>query len=86
MDWEIADVDDATLPLSLYVHIPWCKCPYCDFTRRTACHADQQAYVAVLLLTLDGELASRAGLVGSAAFFGGGNLESGLRADASTSC
>ena len=23
----------APLPLSLYVHIPWCmkKCPYCDF-------------------------------------------------------
>jgi coproporphyrinogen III oxidase-like Fe-S oxidoreductase len=25
--------DDTGIPLSLYVHLPWCvaKCPYCDF-------------------------------------------------------
>ncbi|EGE16730.1 coproporphyrinogen III oxidase, partial [Moraxella catarrhalis BC1] len=26
-------LDPAHIPLSLYIHIPWCvkKCPYCDF-------------------------------------------------------
>ncbi len=26
-------IDEATVPLALYIHIPWCvkKCPYCDF-------------------------------------------------------
>ncbi len=81
---EPADVvDDATLPLSLYVHFPWCvrKCPYCDFNSH-AQHAgvDQQAYAAALLLDLDKELASQAGRPVGSVFFGGGT-PSLLRAD-----
>lgn len=51
----------APVPLSLYIHFPWCvkKCPYCDFNS----HAQrgeipEQEYVAALLRDLDFELAS----------------------------
>lgn len=47
------------IPLSLYIHIPWCvqKCPYCDFNS----HAIQQQlpeaeYVTQLLADLDADL------------------------------
>jgi coproporphyrinogen III oxidase-like Fe-S oxidoreductase len=64
-----------TLPLSLYVHLPWCvrKCPYCDFNSHTAGEAaDKQRYVDALVedIRLEG---ARAGerAIGSV-FFGGG--------------
>ncbi|SUO97135.1 radical SAM family heme chaperone HemW [Suttonella ornithocola] len=41
-----------TIPLSLYIHIPWCvrKCPYCDFNSHTLKIApDESAYIAHLL-------------------------------------
>lgn len=44
------------LPLSLYVHIPWCvrKCPYCDFnSHEQAGPLPEKAYLAALLDDLD---------------------------------
>ncbi len=47
------------LPLSLYIHIPWCakKCPYCDFNSHAVkAPIPEQDYVAALLRDLDHEL------------------------------
>ncbi len=66
------------LPLSLYVHLPWCvrKCPYCDFNSHRA--PDQlpiDAYVTALLADLDRDLADMPQLAArpvDTVFFGGG--------------
>ena len=65
----------ASIPLSLYVHIPWCvrKCPYCDFNS----HAlrgpiDQAAYVDALLHDLDQEAERQALPPIQSVFIGGG--------------
>ena len=67
------------IPLSLYIHIPWCekKCPYCDFNSHMAkTQVNEPAYVAALLADLDRDLADyRATLKNrtlSSIFFGGG--------------
>ncbi|MCR5537226.1 MAG: radical SAM family heme chaperone HemW [Succinivibrio sp.] len=42
---------DTPLPLSLYIHYPWCvrKCPYCDFNSRPKGQADEERYVRALV-------------------------------------
>jgi putative oxygen-independent coproporphyrinogen III oxidase len=72
-----------SLPLSLYVHIPWCvrKCPYCDFNSHEAKNAlPEDLYVAVLLQELDSHLHLIAGRPLVSIFFGGGtpSLFSGI--------
>lgn len=64
------------LPLSLYIHIPWCvrKCPYCDFNSHAQSgELPEQIYVAALLSELDQyhhhDVAERPIL---SIFFGGG--------------
>lgn len=47
------------IPLSLYVHIPWCvkKCPYCDFNSHEARkEVPEEKYVKALLTDLESEL------------------------------
>ncbi|AVP97743.1 YggW family oxidoreductase [Ahniella affigens] len=41
----------AAIPLSLYVHIPWCvrKCPYCDFNSHERQDDAEPQYVAALI-------------------------------------
>ncbi|MBS9777122.1 MAG: radical SAM family heme chaperone HemW [Gammaproteobacteria bacterium] len=52
-----------TIPLSLYVHIPWCvqKCPYCDFNSHnipaSVGKLPEREYVARLLADLDADIA-----------------------------
>jgi putative oxygen-independent coproporphyrinogen III oxidase len=51
---------DAPIPLSLYVHFPWCvkKCPYCDFNSHALRGSiPEDAYIDALLRDLDWELA-----------------------------
>jgi len=63
------------IPLSLYVHIPWCvkKCPYCDFNSHTKDSSyDETRYVEALLVDLDKEYLHCQQRTLSSVFFGGG--------------
>ncbi len=61
-------------PLSLYVHLPWCreKCPYCDFNSHAANTFPAARYVDALLADLERELPRVWGRPVSSVFFGGG--------------
>lgn len=65
----------APLPLSLYVHFPWClrKCPYCDFNSFEApsCIAEQE-YVGALLADLEQDLCRIDQRPVISVYFGGG--------------
>ncbi len=64
-----------TLPLSLYVHIPWCvkKCPYCDFNSHEKNQSfDEENYLKALLIDLDKEYQNSQQRTLSSIFFGGG--------------
>ncbi len=63
------------IPLSLYIHIPWCirKCPYCDFNSHNAPQQlPEQAYVQALLRNLEQELPHIWGRRLESIFIGGG--------------
>ena len=67
------------LPLSLYIHIPWCikKCPYCDFNSHVADKSDngqipEAAYIKALLEDLEQDLEWVQGRPLHSIFFGGG--------------
>ena len=63
------------LPLSLYVHVPWClkKCPYCDFNSHALREAlPEREYVAALIADLESALPLIWGRRIDSVFFGGG--------------
>lgn len=62
------------IPLSLYVHYPWCvqKCPYCDFNSHTQGQQDEAAYIEAMLRQLEQSLPSIWGRPIHSIFFGGG--------------
>ena len=63
------------IPLSLYVHIPWClkKCPYCDFNSHEKNQTfNESRYVKALLIDLDEEFKYCQQQSLSSIFFGGG--------------
>jgi oxygen-independent coproporphyrinogen-3 oxidase len=65
----------ATPPLSLYIHIPWCvrKCPYCDFNSHEARGSfPEKDYVAALVRDLELALPQIWGRKVYTVFFGGG--------------
>ena len=65
----------APLPLTLYVHLPWCvrKCPYCDFNSHALTgDVPEATYIPSLLADLDAEAAHATGRPVHAIFFGGG--------------
>jgi oxygen-independent coproporphyrinogen-3 oxidase len=64
-----------SIPLTLYVHMPWCvrKCPYCDFNSHQLKSArPDSAYVGALLRDLERELQRAPGRTIECVFFGGG--------------
>jgi len=64
-----------TLPLSLYIHIPWCvrKCPYCDFNSHEAKSSlPEELYVAALIQELESRLHFIQNRPIKSIFFGGG--------------
>jgi putative oxygen-independent coproporphyrinogen III oxidase len=68
-------MDAAVIPLSLYVHIPWCvqKCPYCDFNSHQAKSAlDEKRYFQQLLNDLADQANFIQGRELTSIFFGGG--------------
>ena len=63
------------LPLSLYVHLPWCvrKCPYCDFNSYTAGSSMERGrYVDALLADIAFESRRTEGSELQSVFLGGG--------------
>lgn len=64
-----------TIPLSLYIHIPWCvrKCPYCDFnSHRQPDTIPEAEYISRLIQDLDDSLADIWGRRLISIFIGGG--------------
>lgn len=65
----------APLPLSIYVHLPWCvkKCPYCDFNSHAVRGGlPEKDYMAALIADLNEELRRAGGRQVESIFFGGG--------------
>lgn len=66
------------LPLSLYIHVPWCvrKCPYCDFNSHalpdSVDRIPEDAYLAALVADLESALPLVWGRRVESVFFGGG--------------
>lgn len=64
-----------TLPLSLYIHIPWCikKCPYCDFNSYTMQgNLPEESYINTLIHDLKQDLPFVQNRSIKTIFFGGG--------------
>ena len=82
------------IPLSLYVHLPWCveKCPYCDFnSHEVQGELPEQTYIDALFRNVEDQLPAFWGRRIDTMFIGGGTpslfsgasierLMSGLRA------
>lgn len=65
----------ATIPLSLYIHLPWCalKCPYCDFNSHEGFSPElQQPYVDALLADLSSQTNELSDRTIGSIFIGGG--------------
>lgn len=62
------------IPLSLYVHWPWCvrKCPYCDFNSHASGTVPETRYVEALLQELEREAHLAVGREIRTIYFGGG--------------
>lgn len=66
---------DTTIPLSLYIHLPWCvqKCPYCDFNSHKAPDSlPEELYINALIQDLEENLPAIWGRRLISIFFGGG--------------
>lgn len=63
------------LPLSLYIHMPWCiqKCPYCDFnSHKSPDELPEKRYISALISDLKQDLERFPGRAIDSIFIGGG--------------
>ena len=62
------------IPLSLYVHLPWCvsRCPYCDFNAHAAAAFDESRYTENLVREIARAAAPARTRTLQSVFFGGG--------------
>ena len=62
------------IPLSLYVHFPWCvsRCPYCDFNAHAASTFEETRYVECLIREFGRMAGAAQGRAIESVFFGGG--------------
>lgn len=75
----MADLNPAVVPMSLYIHMPWCvrKCPYCDFNSHAvpdgALSSDlEQEYLQALVADFQTQLDFVQGRSIHSVFIGGG--------------
>ena len=64
-----------TIPLSLYIHTPWCiqKCPYCDFnSHKSPEQLPESRYIQALIADLDEDLQHLSRRPIHSIFIGGG--------------
>lgn len=75
MDSSFFDAFDYSLPLSLYIHIPFCtsKCSYCAFYSKSGTSCEQRHSYVLNLLTQIENLVRRMSGPFYTAFIGGGN-------------
>lgn len=75
----MADLTPASIPMSLYIHMPWCvrKCPYCDFNSHTVPNgalslALEQEYLKALVEDFKTQVDFAQGRKVHSVFIGGG--------------
>ncbi|WP_104513549.1 radical SAM family heme chaperone HemW [Acinetobacter indicus] len=75
----MAELNPASVPLSLYIHMPWCvrKCPYCDFNSHAVPDGKlsldlEQHYLQALVADFNTQLEFAQGRAIHSVFIGGG--------------
>ncbi|WP_411689248.1 radical SAM family heme chaperone HemW [Acinetobacter indicus] len=75
----MAELNPASVPLSLYIHMPWCvrKCPYCDFNSHAVPDGKlsldlEQQYLQALVADFNTQLEFAQGREIHSVFIGGG--------------
>jgi putative oxygen-independent coproporphyrinogen III oxidase len=75
----LSQLNPASIPLSLYIHMPWCvrKCPYCDFNSHAVPDGQlsmdlEQQYLAALVADFETQVEMAQGRTIHSVFIGGG--------------
>jgi len=75
----LAELNPAVVPLSLYIHMPWCvrKCPYCDFNSHAVPNGElsldlEQEYLQALVEDFKTQVDFAQGRLIHSVFIGGG--------------
>ncbi|ENW06512.1 radical SAM family heme chaperone HemW [Acinetobacter beijerinckii] len=75
----MSQLNPASIPLSLYIHMPWCvrKCPYCDFNSHAVPDGQlsmdlEQQYLAALVADFETQVGMAQGRTIHSVFIGGG--------------